>query len=98
LTVTRSVGAASVTVPVCSSIRPADVEAMFAQHPEMVLTRADVILSEVSWSDKVESLKRIATTLNIGLDSLVFVDDSDFECEAVRTQLPEAAYRLWKSP
>ena len=72
-----------------SKNEPVDVEAMFAEHPEMVLTKADVILSEVSWSDKVESLRRISATLNIGLDSLVFVDDSDFECEAVRTQLPE---------
>jgi FkbH-like protein len=78
-----------VLLSLASKNEPADVEAMFAQHPEMVLTKADVILSEVSWSDKVESLRRIATTLNIGLDSLVFVDDSDFECEAVRSQLPE---------
>jgi len=72
-----------------SKNEPADVDAMFEKHPEMVLTKADVIVSEVNWADKVESLRRIATTLNIGLDSLVFVDDSDFECEAVRSQLPE---------
>jgi FkbH-like protein len=72
-----------------SKNEPADVAAMFETHPEMVLKSGDIILSEVSWSDKVASLKRIAATLNIGLDSLVFVDDSEFECEAVRSQLPE---------
>jgi FkbH-like protein len=82
-----------------SKNEPADVDAMFAEHPEMVLAKGDVILSEVSWSDKVESLRRIAATLNIGLDSLVFVDDSDFECEAVRTQLPEVTvFQVPKRP
>jgi FkbH-like protein len=72
-----------------SKNEPADVAAMFETHPEMVLTTADVILSEVSWSDKPASLRRIAERLNIGLDALVFLDDSAFECEAVRSQLPE---------
>jgi FkbH-like protein len=72
-----------------SKNEPADVAAMFETHPEMVLKREDIIVSEVSWSDKVESLKRIAETLNIGLDALVFLDDSAFECEAVKSQLPQ---------
>ncbi len=78
-----------VLVCLASKNEPADVAAMFETHPEMVLKPADIIVSEVSWSDKVASLRRIAETLNIGLDALVFVDDSDFECEAVRSQLPQ---------
>ena len=58
-----------------SKNEPADVAAMFETHPEMVLKREDIIVSEVSWSDKPASLQRIAETLNIGLDALVFLDD-----------------------
>ena len=40
------------------------------------------------WGNKVASLKAIAKQLKISLDSIVFVDDSPFECEYVRAQLP----------
>jgi FkbH-like protein len=73
----------------CSKNEPADVAAMFETHPEMVLKAGDIIVSEVNWSDKPANLKRIAETLNVGLDALVFVDDSAFECEAVKSQLPQ---------
>jgi FkbH-like protein len=73
----------------CSKNDAAEVDAMLATHPDMVLRHADIIASQINWSDKVGNLKRIAETLNIGPDSLVFLDDSDFECEAVRRQLPE---------
>jgi FkbH-like protein len=73
----------------CSKNDPAEVDAMLASHPHMLLRDADLIVKQVNWSDKVGNLRRIAETLNIGLDSLVFLDDSAFECEAVRSQLPE---------
>lgn len=72
----------------CSKNNAEDVEEMFDTHPDMVLTRDDIILAKVNWADKVANLREIAAELNIGLDSLVFLDDSDFECEAVRSQLP----------
>jgi FkbH-like protein len=43
----------------------------------------------VNWKDKVSNLKAIARDLNIGVDSLVFVDDSDFEINYVKQYLPE---------
>jgi FkbH-like protein len=73
----------------CSKNDPGDVDTLIETHPDMVLRRVDIIASEVNWTDKVANLRRIAETLNIGLDSLVFLDDSPFECEAVRSQLPE---------
>jgi FkbH-like protein len=44
-----------------------------------------------NWDDKVSNLRRIARELNIGLDSLVFVDDSAFERNLIRSQLSEVA-------
>jgi FkbH-like protein len=73
----------------CSKNDPGEVDALFETHPDMVLRNPDIVAREVNWSDKVGNLRRIAETLNIGLDSLVFLDDSPFECEAVRSQLPQ---------
>jgi len=54
----------------------------------MVLHAQHFVTTRVNWDDKVANLCRIAAELNIGLDSLVYLDDSPFECEAVRGQLP----------
>jgi FkbH-like protein len=44
---------------------------------------------EISWGPKSEALKRIAERLNIGLDTLLFVDDSPFELAEVRAACPD---------
>ena len=44
---------------------------------------------QISWAPKSEAIRAIATGLNIGLDTLLFVDDSDFELQEVSTSLPE---------
>ncbi|HEY8004944.1 MAG TPA: HAD-IIIC family phosphatase [Phenylobacterium sp.] len=75
----------------CSKNDPEEVDAVLETHPDMVLRHADIIAREVNWSDKVANLRQLAQSLNIGLDSFVFLDDSSFECEAVRSQLPEVA-------
>ncbi len=66
----------------------ADVDEVLEKHPFAVLRHEHLATRKVNWTDKVSNLRAIAEELNIGLDSLVFVDDSDFECEAVRTALP----------
>jgi FkbH-like protein len=65
-----------------------DVDEVLEKHPFAVLRHEHLAARKVNWTDKVSNLRAIAEELNIGLDSLVFVDDSDFECEAVRTALP----------
>jgi FkbH-like protein len=54
----------------------------------MPLGRQHFTVIRGGWGNKVFSLKAIAKQLNIGLDAIVFVDDSSFECEYVRAQLP----------
>jgi FkbH-like protein len=66
----------------------ADIDRAFTTE-RMVLTPDDFTIMECGWHNKTESIQRIATQLNIGLEAIVFVDDSEFECEAVRQQLPE---------
>jgi FkbH-like protein len=67
---------------------PADVEAVLASHPHQLIRSEHVVVTRAHWGEKVDSLVGIARELNIGLDSLVFVDDSEFECAAVRERLP----------
>lgn len=67
---------------------PADVDEVLRKHPDMVLREAKIVARKVNWEDKPSNLRALATELNVGLDSIVFLDDSSFECEAVRQQLP----------
>ena len=72
----------------CSKNNPADVDEVFQKHPEMVLKPTQIVVKKVNWNDKPTNLRELAQELNVGLDSMVFLDDSSFECEAVRQQLP----------
>ena len=63
----------------------------FERHPEMILIRKQVASFVANWDDKATNLRRIAAELNIGLDSLVFVDDNPFERSLVRQELPMVA-------
>jgi FkbH-like protein len=72
----------------CSKNNPADVDEVLQKHPEMVLKPTQIVVKKVNWNDKPSNLRELAQELNVGLDSIVFLDDSSFECEAVRQQLP----------
>jgi len=80
-----------VILVLCSKNNEADVLEVLRIHPEMVLREKNFSTWQINWDDKVTNLIRIAQDLNIGLDSLVFVDDSQFECGLVREQLPQVA-------
>ena len=67
---------------------PADVEEVLRKHPNMVLKESQIVARKVNWKDKSSNLRALAQELNLGLDSFIFLDDSSFECEAVRQQLP----------
>jgi len=77
-----------VILAVCSKNDAAVAEAAFA-HPEMALKRSDIAAFVANWDDKAANLRRIAALLDIGLDSLVFVDDNPAERDIVRRELPE---------
>lgn len=77
-----------VLVCLCSKNNEADVEQVLARHEHMVLRGEHVVARRVNWNDKPGNLEALAAELNLGLESFVFVDDSAFEVEAVRTRLP----------
>lgn len=80
-----------VILAVCSKNDAKIAEAAFRDHPEMVLRRSDFAAFQANWDDKAQNLKAIAARLNIGIDSLVFVDDNPIERARVRQSLPMVA-------
>jgi FkbH-like protein len=80
-----------IILAVCSKNEEANALEAFEKHPEMVLRRNDIAVFVANWEDKATNLKRIATTLNIGLDSLVFFDDNPVERAVVRQFAPSIA-------
>ena len=59
------------------------------KHPEMVLSINDFVAHRINWEDKAKNIVEIVEELNIGLQSVVFFDDSLFERERIRETLPE---------
>lgn len=59
------------------------------EKEEMVLKKDNFASIKINWNNKVENIKEIASDLNIGLDSLVFIDDDKANQEMVRNFLPE---------
>ena len=78
-----------VLVGLCSKNNPGDVEKVLDEHQDMRLTKKHIVISKVNWQDKATNLRAISKELNIGLDSLVFIDDSSFEINLIKEQIPE---------
>jgi FkbH-like protein len=78
-----------VIIGLCSKNNLDDVENVLNEHEDMRLTKESIVISKVNWLDKATNLRAISKELNIGLDSLVFVDDSSFEINLIKEQIPE---------
>ena len=74
---------------VCSKNNEETAKEPFLRHPEMVLKMEDISVFVANWEGKPTNIQYIRDVLNIGMDSMVFLDDNPFEREAVRTLLPE---------
>ena len=73
----------------CSKNNAADVDEVLKNHPHQILRESHFAAKRVNWLDKSDNLQSLALELNLGLDSFVFVDDSDHECAAVKNRLPQ---------
>lgn len=78
-----------VLLTVCSKNERETALEPFEKHPEMVLRLEDIALFVANWEDKAANIRFIQQTLNIGMDSMVFLDDNPFEREAVRALIPD---------
>ncbi|NRD20809.1 HAD-IIIC family phosphatase [Winogradskyella eckloniae] len=83
-----ALGKKGVLVALASKNNPEDVDKVLETHSELTLNNDALVAKKVNWEPKSENLKRLAGELNIGVDSFVFVDDSDFEVQLMRDQVP----------
>ncbi|MBL7933743.1 MAG: HAD family hydrolase [Bacteroidia bacterium] len=61
----------------------------FEKHPDMVLRPEDIAVFVANWENKVDNIRYIQNFLNIGFDSMVFLDDNPFERAMVQENIPE---------
>ncbi len=78
-----------IIVGLCSKNNEQDVLDVLRNHKDMILKEEHIVIKKVNWIDKASNLREIASELNIGLDSLVFIDDSNFEINLIKEQVPE---------
>lgn len=79
-----------VILAVCSKNEEEIAKSGFA-HPDSVLKLSDLAAFKANWLPKNENIAAIAKEINIGTDSLVFIDDNPAERQIVRDTMPEVA-------
>src|SRR5690554_6280002 len=78
-----------IILAVCSKNNEDNAKEPFEKHPEMVLRLKDIAVFIANWENKADNIRRIQSILNIGFDSIVFLDDNPFERNMVRDNLPD---------
>ncbi|MDY0101608.1 MAG: HAD-IIIC family phosphatase [Lentimicrobium sp.] len=77
-----------VILAVCSKNTESVAMEPFEKHPDMVLRLDDIAVFIANWNNKADNIKLIQSILNIGFDSMVFLDDNPFERSIVRENIP----------
>lgn len=78
-----------VIIGLCSKNNEQDVLDVLRNHKDMILNEDHIVIKKINWLDKASNLRAIASELNIGIDSLIFIDDSNFEINLIKEQVPE---------
>lgn len=78
-----------VILAIASKNNPADALEAIDSHQGMLLRSKDFAATRINWVDKAKSLREIAAELNVGIDSLVLIDDNPVEREFIREMIPE---------
>jgi len=77
-----------VILAICSKNNENDVINVWEKNPFLILRKEHFTIWEINWEDKATNLYKISLKLNIGLDSIVFIDDNPAERDLVRQRLP----------
>jgi FkbH-like protein len=86
-----------------SKNNPDDAFEVIEKHPYMVLRRNHFAAWQINWRDKATNLHELANDINIGIDSMIMIDDNPVECELIRklcpgctvVQFPEKPYHVY---
>ncbi|GHV89436.1 hypothetical protein AGMMS50267_17960 [Spirochaetia bacterium] len=65
-----------IIIAVCSKNNEETAKEPFIKHPEMVLKLEDISVFVANWDNKADNIRHIQSILNIGFDSMVFLDDT----------------------
>ncbi len=74
---------------VCSKNDEFAAREVFQKHPDMILKEEDISVFVANWNNKADNIRAIQKQLNVGFDSIVFLDNSAFERNLIRTELPD---------
>lgn len=80
-----------VILAINSRNNPEEAWQVIREHPNMILKEPHFAAVRINWQDKTANLQELARELNIGLDSMVFIDDDPHNRALVRSLLPEVA-------
>ena len=78
-----------ILLAIASKNNPEEAMRALETHPEMLLRPHHFSAIRINWNDKAASLREIAAELNVGLDTLAFIDDNPAERRRIRIELPE---------
>lgn len=84
-----------IILAICSKNEESEVIRVFREHTGMLLKEEHIACFRCNWDNKPDNIRDISEILNIGIDSIVFVDDSTFEIESVKALLPEVTAVLY---
>lgn len=77
-----------IIIGICSKNSEDVAKQPFLKHPDMVLKLDDISIFVANWNNKADNIEYIKSVLNIGYDSMIFLDDNPFERNFVRQNLP----------
>lgn len=77
-----------IMLAIASKNNEADALEVLDTHPDMILKRKHFASVRINWNHKTQSIREIAEELNVGIDSILFLDDNPSEREIVRRELP----------
>jgi FkbH-like protein len=78
-----------IIIAICSKNNEETAKNPFLNHPDMILRLEDISVFIANWENKADNIRVIQSILNIGFDSMVFIDDNPFERKIVRDNIPE---------
>ena len=85
----RELSLRGIILAVCSKNNEATAREVFQKHTGMVLKEEHIAVFVANWEDKAANIRRIREKLNIGFDTMVFLDDNPFERNLVRQMIPD---------
>ena len=80
---------------ICSKNDEDTAMEIIEKHTEMILRKEDFVGFKINWEDKAKNIRELALELNLGLSSVVFIDDSPFERARVLSELPQVLVPEW---